>query len=110
MVGIANTLLHFAVLAGLVTVAKWPVWAANLLAFLAATGFGFWINAKWTFRQVPKKKTYLGFVCMMAVLAVSGGWLTDFFQLHSAFALVMTATGSWLLGFLGSNFLIFRQK
>lgn len=85
-VGVANTLIHGALLAWLVELWHWPIWAAHGLAFGAANVFSYIFNSRWTF------KTELSW------------WAYGRFLLSSLLSLVFTLLISWCAQMYGLNY------
>lgn len=107
LIGVANTLLHTAVFAMLVSMNMASAWA-NFIAFIVVATFSFFANARFTFKRVASKKRYALFMVIMGTLALATGWLTDFFRLPEILAVVFLLAISWILGFLSAKKIVFR--
>ena len=77
MIGIVNTVIHLAIVTGLVELLRvYPV-LANGLAFLCANLFSFWANSRWSFRLSMTRQRYARFLVvslfglMVSLLAVA---------------------------------------
>ncbi|MDK4689033.1 GtrA family protein [Kingella negevensis] len=107
LIGVFNTALHFAVFSVLSWQGVASAWA-NVAAFACAATFSFFANAKWTFKQTANQKRYFLFMSLMGGLALLTGWLTDYLGLSSILAAISFSLISWVLGFLSSQYIIFK--
>jgi len=109
-VGVLNTALHWGVFFLLVAafgiVTSW----ANLLAFIVAVTFSFFMNARFTFNANATGKRYFLFVIFMALLSFGIGKLTDDVGWPPLVALISFSLLSLVLGFLYSRFIVFADK
>lgn len=73
-VGLINTAIHLAIVAGLVEAMQMSPVLANGLAFVGANLFSFWANSRFTFKATPSLGRYGRFLTVSLVgLAVSLG-------------------------------------
>ena len=70
VIGVANTLVHGAMLVWLMESWQWPVWAAHLLAFFVAYSFSYMVNSRWTFHATISLVQYVRFV-LSSLLALA---------------------------------------
>jgi putative flippase GtrA len=64
LIGIVNTLIHLAIVTGLVELfSVYPV-LANGIAFISANLFSFWANSRWSFRTAISRQRYLRFLAV----------------------------------------------
>lgn len=108
-IGVLNTALHWLIFYGLLYAFSAPQAWANLAGFLAAASFSFVVNARVTFKAQATKARYFLFVTFMACISFSMGWLADYFALPSLLTLVAFSGTSLVLGFLFSNYIVFRK-
>lgn len=62
LVGVANTVIHLAVVTAAVEALAWHPVLANGLAFGVANTFSFWANSRFTFAAEPTRGRYARFV------------------------------------------------
>lgn len=108
-IGIFNTLLHFFLFYFLVFL-SFKQALANLLAFLSAATFSYFMNAKFTFKSLYNFKKYLLFLLIMGILSFSLGFLADIFHLPALLTPIIFSALSLVLGFLLSKFFIFGSS
>ncbi|WP_304670449.1 GtrA family protein [Neisseria polysaccharea] len=108
MVGIINTLIHIAVFTALSS-RQYPAAAANLIAFAAASAFGFAANARWTFGTKASFKRYACFVLFMGFAASASGLASDALAMPPQVAAVGFSAISLIYGYLCSSYLVFAQ-
>lgn len=109
-VGIVNTLLHWAVFLLLNLVVGLTQSWSNLLAFLVAVTFSFFVNAQFTFNVKATPFKYLLFTSAMGVISFSVGALADMFYLPVWVTLVVFSGLSFVLGFAFSNWVVFKVR
>jgi len=113
-------LMRYAVTGGLNTLIHWSVFGlmllvgssqamANLVAFVVAVTFSFFINARWTFRVKPSLSRYLTMVVSMGALSYVVGRLADHIGLHPVLTLISFSVFSLAAGFLVARFVVFRE-
>lgn len=83
---------------------------ANFVAFIIAVTFSFFANARWTFKASAGLARYLGFVTFMGFLAISVGLLADKIKLLPILTMITFSFLSLIIGFIYSNFIIFKEK
>lgn len=74
VVGVANTLLHLAVVYTLVEVLGLLPTMANVLAFIVANLFSFLVNSRWTFQQAAGLQRYSRFL-VVSLTGLVLSWL-----------------------------------
>lgn len=109
-VGVLNTVLHWSVFFLLVAAFEMVTSWANLLAFIVAVTFSFFMNARFTFNADATGKRYFLFVMFMALLSFGIGRLTDDAGWSPLVALISFSLLSLVLGFLYSRYIVFAGK
>ncbi|AVH49921.1 GtrA family protein [Acinetobacter sp. SWBY1] len=109
-IGILNTSLHWIVFLLLVVSLDISQMIANLLAFSVAATFSFFANSKWTFKSDVTLFRYFSFVIFMGTMAVTLGYIADKLNLPALVTLMTFSMISLFLGFIYSNFFVFRDK
>lgn len=110
LIGVLNTALHWGVFYALLLGAGWSQSLSNLVAFIVAVTFSFFMNAKLTFRASTHTLKYLHFVAFMGLVSWSVGYAGDAFRLPSLLTLVVFSALSLVLGFCYSKFVVFKEK
>lgn len=87
-IGGLNTLIHGAILAMCVEIFNVEVVLSNLIAFMAANVFSYFMNATFTFKVAPAFSAYLKFF------------------LASLLSLGLTLLISWIAKFYGAHYLV----
>lgn len=108
-VGVINTAIHWALFLGLQGLG-FNQWSSNGIAFLAAVTFSFFANAKVTFQARATPKRYAIFVLFMGGMSVSVGAAADYLGLYPLFTLVAFSGISLVVGFLFSQWFVFRRS
>jgi putative flippase GtrA len=108
-VGIVNTAIHWALFLALQGMGL-SQWASNGLAFLVAVTFSFYANAKVTFQARATPQRYAVFVLFMGCLSVLVGVVADRLQLFPLVTLVVFSGLSLVVGFLFSQWFVFRRS
>lgn len=108
-VGLLNTFIHWVVFTLLVFSLKSSQALANLIAFLVAVTFSFFANSKWTFRSSATPFRYFIFVAFMGFIALLTGYIADKLHLPILVTLIIFSSLSLFLGFMFSNFVVFRS-
>ena len=114
-VGVANTVLDFAVLNLLAGLLGWPVLISNTISFSVAVTNSFFMNKYWTFED-REGKTHLqfgGFILVALVgLAVSDilvYWLAEGVGWHYNWAKIVSILPVFVWNFWASKYLIFKK-
>ena len=98
LVGVLNTLVHACVF--FVAIKVLGVQSiSNVIAFLCAVTFSFFMNARFTFK---KNSTYMRIVWYMI------GYISDLSELPALFTLVISFVVGPVLGFIFSKYLVFK--
>tara|TARA_R110001599_G_scaffold353766_1_gene597010 strand:+ start:9353 stop:9709 length:357 start_codon:yes stop_codon:yes gene_type:complete len=108
-VGVVNTAIHWALFLALQGLGL-SQWASNGLAFLVAVTFSFYANAKVTFQAKATPQRYAAFVVFMGCLSVLVGAVADRLQLFPLVTLVVFSGLSLVVGFLFSQWFVFRRS
>ncbi|WP_380179110.1 GtrA family protein [Kalamiella sp. sgz302252] len=109
-VGVINTLIHWITFALGFSLLHLNQMLSNILAFIIAVTFSFFANAKWTFRTHTGLARYLAFTLFMGLLALTIGFLADKINCPPILTLITFSSTSLIIGFLFSNFVVFRNK
>jgi len=109
-IGVLNTLLHWFTFYMLVWAAGCGQALANLLAFIVAVTFSFFMNARYTFKAKASRTRYLCFVLFMAGLSFATGWIGDHYVLPPLVTLIVFSLISLVVGFFYSRYVVFREK
>ncbi|MFM2480545.1 GtrA family protein [Celerinatantimonas sp. YJH-8] len=109
LVGIMNTLVHWSIFLVIVIYISPNQSIANLIAFLIAVSGSFIINSKFTFDTQPNHKQYIYYVLGMGTLSLLVGRLSDTHHLYPLLTLVIYSGLSFLIGFLYSKFIVFKE-
>lgn len=109
-VGVLNTILHWAVFGFLVFYLKYNQASANLLGFIVAVTFSFFMNAKFTFKATVTTGRYILFVTFMGVLSFLTGAASDSLEVNPLITLIIFSCLSLICGFLYSRYVVFRNE
>ncbi|QLR04789.1 GtrA family protein [Providencia rettgeri] len=107
-VGLVNTAIHWLIFTILVYSIFMAQATANLIAFLSAVTFSFFVNAKFTFNKKATGGRYIAFVVFMGVLSYLTGYFSDRFNIIPTVTLILFSTISLVLGFLYSKYFVFK--
>ena len=108
-IGLLNTALHWCVFFTLHYGVSFSQAGANLVAFLVAVTFSFFMNARYTFRARATTGRYAWFVSFMAFLSLLTGYVADLLQLWPLLTMIAFSAISLLLGFIYTNYFVFRS-
>lgn len=106
--GMANTLLHWLVFAIIYYSTK-DQSISNLIGFLCAVTFSFFVNAKYTFNSKINMKKYILYLSFMGFMSYLFGWVGMKLQLPVLVTLVLFSLTSLLIGFLYSKYIVFKE-
>ncbi|MGL5885540.1 MAG: GtrA family protein [Bombilactobacillus sp.] len=107
-VGILNTAISWTVFALCLYALHTSQAVANFLSFCIAVTISFFVNARFTFNSAATKTRYLTFVGFMGFLAYVTGMAADALYLPAIVTMVFFSGISLVLGFLYSNFIVFK--
>lgn len=107
-IGILNTLLHWLIFAIALQGFGIGQGSANLIAFVVAVTFSFYMNAKFTFKKQATGLRYVLFIGFMGLLSYGIGALSDHWQIYPMITLVVFSAVSLVLGYLYSKFVVFH--
>ncbi|KAF1312514.1 translocase [Pseudomonas sp. SG-MS2] len=110
LIGVGNTLLHWAVFFLLHQAAGLSQASSNLLAFAVAVSASYYLNARFTFATAPSKLRYLAFVSGMGCLSLSMGALSDRAGLSPWLTLVAFSAVSLIIGYGYSRTVVFKRR
>lgn len=107
-VGIFNTLIHWLVFAFFYYVFSLDQANSNLIAFIVAVTFSFFMNAKFTFKQQVSSVKFVSYTCFMGLLSYATGLCADYFNFPAIITLIGFSVISLICGFLYSKFIVFK--
>lgn len=81
---------------------------SNVVAFIMAVTFSFFMNAKFNFKSEVNKSRYICFLSGMGTLSYLTGFVADYFMLSPLITLISFSGISYLLGFFYSKYFVFR--
>lgn len=108
-IGLFNTAIHWCIFSFLVYCFSFYQSISNFLGFLVSVTFSFFANARFTFKDSATSLKYLLYITFMGALSLAVGIVSDVLDLHPLLTLVTFSIISLLLGFLYSNFIVFRK-
>ena len=109
-VGLINTAIHWLIFYALLEWVHWQQADSNLLAFIAASSFSFFANARFTFKAKTSLPRYLSFTGFMGAMSYALGALGDALALLPLLTLIMFSLVSLVCGFLYSHFIVFKSS
>ncbi len=107
-IGILNTALHWVIFGLCFMLFNLSQANSNLMAFLIAVTFSFFMNAKFTFNKKPTGTRYILFTAFMAFLSYLTGLSADYLNLFPLITLVAFSAISLILGFVYSKYIVFK--
>lgn len=108
-IGIVNTILHWLIFFCIYYfIEKQNV--SNSIAFIIATTFSFFMNAKYTFNEKTNLYRYLCFTGTMFTISWLTGKAGDGMNLNPFITLIFFSGISLILGFLFSKFIVFKKN
>lgn len=108
-IGLLNTLIHWTIFIVLTQQGE-PQALANLIAFIVAVTFSFFVNSRYTFSSSYSVARYVSFTSFMGLLAFTFGWLGDYLFLPELVTLISFSASSLIIGFAYSKYIVFREK
>lgn len=112
LIGVANTLIHGAMLAWLIESWQWPLWAAHGLAFGCANVFSYTVNSRWTFSATLSWLAYARFLLsslLSLALTLLISWGAQRYGLNYKEGFVLVVVLVPIFSFLVMKFWAFRQ-
>ncbi len=107
-VGLANTAIHWSSFFILLWMTGHQS-IANLVGFLLAATFSFYVNCHWTFGSTPTGKRYLLMVSFLGILSFVMGIIADNLKLLPIITLIAFSAISLMVGFLFSKWVVFKD-
>ena len=107
-IGVLNTCLHWLFFGVCIALLDFSQSTANLIGFMVAVTFSFFMNAKFTFNKSPTSLRYILFTLFMGMLSYTTGLIADKFNLHPIMTLVSFSMISLMLGYLYSKWIVFK--
>lgn len=109
-IGVINTALHWLIFYLCIEFLTLNQAYSNVLAFVCAVSFSFFVNARYTFKSTTSWPRYISFTSFMGVLSFAVGATADTFQLPALLTLITFSAISLIIGFLFSHFFVFKDK
>ncbi|HEK1689518.1 translocase [Pseudomonas putida] len=110
LIGVGNTLVHWAVFFLLHQGTGLGQASSNLLAFTVAASLSYYLNTRFTFTLVPSKARYLAFMSGMGCLSLSMGALADWAGLSPWLTLLIFSAVSLIVGYSYSHAVVFKRR
>ncbi|WP_312385117.1 GtrA family protein [Atlantibacter subterraneus] len=107
-VGLLNTAIHW-IIFGTCYALGVKQSLSNLVAFIIAVTFSFFLNAKYTFSSNVTPIKYLLYLTFMGAMAMTVGTISDNFGIHPILTLILFSTISVIMGFIYSKMIVFRK-
>lgn len=107
-IGVINTIIHWIIFSGCFILLNINQSISNLLAFIIAVTFSFFMNAKFTFNKRPTGIRYILFAFFIGGLSFMTGRLEDQFSIKPIITLIAFSLLSFTLGFLYSKYVVFK--
>lgn len=107
-IGIINTLMHWSVFFLIYHFSNTQS-ISNSIAFIFATTFSFFMNAKFTFNKKASLNRYMLFILIMFLISILIGKVGDHLNFNPIITLMSFSGLSLVLGFLFSKYIIFRN-
>lgn len=111
MVGVANTLLHMAVVYTLVEEVGMLPRLGNMLAFVVANLFSFFVNSRWTFQQAAGLQRYTKFF-LVSLTGLALSWLcvalAEKIGVHYMLGVIASVGAVAVTGYLLNRRFVFR--
>ena len=107
LIGVLNTTIHWVVFYIFYSL-NFEQSYCNLVAFVCAASFSYILNSKYNFKIELKTNKYIYFVIIMGVINYLIGLNSENIELSPLLTLVISSFLSLFLGFIVSNFFIFR--
>ncbi|MCG7600448.1 GtrA family protein [Halomonas sp. McH1-25] len=108
-IGVLNTIIHWTIFLALHMLFGRSQAISNFVAFGVAVTFSFFFNARYTFQARATSQRYLVFVAFMGGVSLAVGKLADYVDLPSLATLVAFSAISLGLGFVYSQWIVFRS-
>lgn len=107
-IGILNTSIHWISFGVCFLIMQLTQSTSNLIAFILAVTFSFFMNAKFTFNKQPTCLRYILFTVFMGILSFIIGKISDQFMINPIVTLIVFSSLSLCLGFIYSKFIVFK--
>ncbi|WP_413738985.1 GtrA family protein [Sodalis sp. RH21] len=110
MVGVINTLIHWAAFGLFHYWAGMDQTLSNFCAFCIAVTFSFFVNARFTFKKTATTMRYIFYIVFMGAMALTVGWLGDRLHAPAIITLIVFSGVSLICGFFYSKFIVFKEN
>ena len=107
--GVANTFIHWAVVAVLCLGLEVRQSLGNLTGFVIAGTFSFLINGRYNFKSPLSWQRYLSFMVFMGGLSLAVGHLADVLNLPLIFTFIVFSAISLGIGYHYSKYIVFGR-
>lgn len=109
-IGILNTLVHWGVFSLCYFIFELNQSTSNVLGFITAVIFSFYMNAKFTFKQSASFARFISYTSFMGILSYLVGYLADTISMPALLTLLIFSAISLVCGFLYSKLIVFKEK
>lgn len=108
LIGVANTLTHFAVFWTAVRLTGSQTFA-NSLGFSIAVVLSFFLNAHFTFRKKPSRRRFIRMYCSMLLVSALFGAAGDLGDVNPLLTFVVYCVLNPMIGFLVTKYFVFKE-
>jgi putative flippase GtrA len=109
VIGIANTLIHWLVVAVLCLGMGVRQSFGNLTGFIFAGSFSFVANGRYTFKRAGSWQRYLFFMVFMGLMSLAVGHLGDVLGMTVLLTFMLSSSINLSLGYCYSKYVVFRR-
>lgn len=107
-VGVLNTLIHWLFFGLCYYILSFEQSISNLVGFVVAVIFSFFMNAKFTFKQKVSSAKFVSYIGFMGLISYCTGFIADKFSSPAIVTLIVFSGVSLLCGFIYSKFIVFK--
>lgn len=108
LIGIMNTFFHISVFFILHYLFSINQSISNIIAFLIAVTFSYFINLNYNFKSKYNIKKYIFFIVFMGLISFGIGFISDQNQINPFVTMTIFTLISLTLGFFLSKYFIFK--
>ena len=109
IIGVANTFIHWAVVAVLCLGLEVRQSLGNMAGFVLAGTFSFLINGRYNFKGPLSWQNYLSFMAFMGGLSMAVGHIADILNMPLLFTFVVFSAISLVIGYHYSKYIVFGR-
>ncbi|MDO4626305.1 MAG: GtrA family protein [Pasteurellaceae bacterium] len=106
-IGVLNTLVHWGVFLIVFKLIEMQS-ISNVMAFICAVIFSFFMNARFTFKKKSTYKRMVWYMLLMGSLNFTIGYISDVISLPAFATLLISSILGPVLGFIFSKYLVFK--